>query len=71
MDRPTPPRTRTTHKIVRHGLSALATIRVYEEDHLLQNARDLGVIMKEILADLEKFNMERFDDQTLIVMRVA
>jgi phosphoserine phosphatase RsbU/P len=28
-------------------------------------------IVDEIFADLEKFNTERFDDQTLIVMRVA
>jgi len=28
-------------------------------------------IVAEIFADLEKFNTERFDDQTLIVMRVA
>lgn len=28
-------------------------------------------IVEEIFADLEKFNVERFDDQTLIVMRVG
>jgi len=26
--------------------------------------------VKEIFADLDRFNTERFDDQTLIVMRV-
>jgi taurine---2-oxoglutarate transaminase len=32
---------------------ALATIRVYEEDHLIENARKMGVIMKQLLADLQ------------------
>jgi serine phosphatase RsbU (regulator of sigma subunit) len=27
-------------------------------------------IVEEVFADLDNFNMERFDDQTLIVMRV-
>jgi serine phosphatase RsbU (regulator of sigma subunit) len=27
-------------------------------------------IVEEIFADLDKFNTERFDDQTLMVMRV-
>jgi taurine--2-oxoglutarate transaminase len=33
--------------------AALATIRVYEEDHLIENARKMGVIMKQLLADLQ------------------
>jgi taurine---2-oxoglutarate transaminase len=34
--------------------AALATIRVYEEDRLLENARKMGAVMKELLAGLEK-----------------
>ena len=34
--------------------AALATIHVYEEDKLLQNARTLGVLMKELMADLAR-----------------
>ena len=34
--------------------AALATIRVYEEDRLLDNARQMGEIMSELLNDLEK-----------------
>jgi taurine---2-oxoglutarate transaminase len=34
--------------------AALATIRVYEEDRLIENARKMGVVMKQLLADLEK-----------------
>jgi taurine--2-oxoglutarate transaminase len=34
--------------------AALATIRVYEEDRLIENARKLGAVMKELLAGLEK-----------------
>jgi taurine--2-oxoglutarate transaminase len=34
--------------------AALATIQVYEEDELLQNARTLGVLMKELMADLAR-----------------
>ena len=30
--------------------AALAAIQVYEEDHLLENARRMGVVMKELLA---------------------
>jgi taurine---2-oxoglutarate transaminase len=33
--------------------AALATIRVYEEDHLIENARKMGAIMKQLLADLQ------------------
>lgn len=33
--------------------AALATIRVYEEDRLIENARNMGKIMKQLLADLE------------------
>jgi taurine---2-oxoglutarate transaminase len=33
--------------------AALATIRVYEEDGLIENARKMGVLMKKQLADLE------------------
>ena len=33
--------------------AALATIRVYEEDGLIENARKMGTIMKELLADLQ------------------
>ena len=32
--------------------AALAAIRVYEEDHLLENARRMGVVMKELLGEL-------------------
>jgi taurine--2-oxoglutarate transaminase len=32
--------------------AALATIRIYEEDHLIENARKMGVVMKQLLADL-------------------
>ncbi len=34
--------------------AALATIQVYEEDHLIENARKLGVVMKDLLAEIEK-----------------
>jgi len=34
--------------------AALATIQVYEEDHLIENARKMGALMKELLADLER-----------------
>ena len=33
--------------------AALATIRVYEEDHLLENAREMGRVMMRLLRDLE------------------
>ena len=32
--------------------AALATIGVYEEDHLIENARTMGVIMAQLMADL-------------------
>jgi taurine---2-oxoglutarate transaminase len=32
--------------------AALATIRVYEEDHLLENARKMGAVMKQLMTDL-------------------
>jgi taurine---2-oxoglutarate transaminase len=32
--------------------AALATIRVYEEDHLIENARKMGLVMQQLLADL-------------------
>ena len=32
--------------------AALAAIQVYEDDHLLENARKMGAIMKSLLADL-------------------
>ena len=32
--------------------AALATIRVYEDDHLIENARRMGALMKQLLADL-------------------
>src|SRR5471032_324137 len=32
--------------------AALAAIQVYEEDRLLDNARKMGALMKELLADL-------------------
>ena len=40
---------------------------------VVRRAGDLtpGRIVEKIFADLEKFNVERFDDQTLIVMRVG
>jgi taurine--2-oxoglutarate transaminase len=34
--------------------AALATIQVYEEDDLIDNARRMGVVMKELLTDLER-----------------
>ncbi len=34
--------------------AALATIRVYEEDHLIENARAMGALMKQLLADLRE-----------------
>ena len=34
--------------------AALATIRVYEEDHLIENARKMGVVMKQLGAELQK-----------------
>jgi taurine--2-oxoglutarate transaminase len=34
--------------------TALATIRVYEEDHLIENARAMGAVMKTLGADLQK-----------------
>jgi taurine--2-oxoglutarate transaminase len=34
--------------------AALATIRVYEEDHLIENAKKMGSVMNGMLADLEK-----------------
>lgn len=33
--------------------AALATISVYEEDHLIENARRLGVLMRDLLGGLE------------------
>ncbi len=40
---------------------------------VVRRAGDLAprLLVEEIFADLERFNVERFDDQTLIVMRVA
>jgi len=32
--------------------AALATIRVYEEDHLIENARKMGAVMKQLMTDL-------------------
>lgn len=34
--------------------AALATIRVYEEDNLIDNAKKMGALMKQLLADMEK-----------------
>ena len=34
--------------------TALATIRVYEEDNLIENARKMGAIMKDLGAELQK-----------------
>src|SRR2546425_1466468 len=34
--------------------AALATIQVYEEDQLIDHARKMGALMKELLADLER-----------------
>jgi taurine--2-oxoglutarate transaminase len=34
--------------------AALATIQVYEEDRLIERARSLGVVMAELLADLQQ-----------------
>ena len=33
--------------------TALATLQVYEDDHLIENARRMGVVMKDLLAALE------------------
>ena len=33
--------------------AALATIRVYEEDGLIENARKMGAVMKQLLSELE------------------
>jgi len=33
--------------------TALATIRVYEEDKLIENARQMGMLMKQLGADLQ------------------
>ena len=33
--------------------AALATIRVYEEDRLIENARKMGALMKQLGADLQ------------------
>ncbi len=33
--------------------AALATVRVYEEDHLIDNAKKMGTVMKELLAELQ------------------
>ena len=33
--------------------AALATIRVYEEDHLIENAKEMGQVMKQLLSELE------------------
>lgn len=34
--------------------AALATIRVYEEDRLIENARKMGAIMKDLGAEMQK-----------------
>jgi taurine---2-oxoglutarate transaminase len=34
--------------------AALATLQVYEDDHLIEQARRMGVVMKELLSDLQK-----------------
>jgi taurine--2-oxoglutarate transaminase len=34
--------------------AALATLQVYEDDHLIEQARRMGVVMKELLADVQK-----------------
>ena len=34
--------------------AALATIRVYEDDNLIENARKMGAVMKELGAELQK-----------------
>ena len=34
--------------------AALATIQVYEEDKLIENARTMGALMKQLLADLAR-----------------
>jgi taurine--2-oxoglutarate transaminase len=34
--------------------TALATIRVYEEDRLLENTRKMGALMKELMTEMEK-----------------
>jgi taurine---2-oxoglutarate transaminase len=33
--------------------AALATIRVYEEDRLIENAKKMGLVMKQLLSDLQ------------------
>ncbi|MCM3872201.1 MAG: aminotransferase class III-fold pyridoxal phosphate-dependent enzyme [Pyrinomonadaceae bacterium] len=34
--------------------AALATIAVYEEDHLIENARSMGAVMRDLLEDLKQ-----------------
>jgi taurine--2-oxoglutarate transaminase len=34
--------------------AALATIAVYEDDHLIERAHEMGLLMKDLLADLER-----------------
>ena len=34
--------------------AALATIRVYEEDHLIENTRKMGVLMKDLGAEMQR-----------------
>jgi taurine--2-oxoglutarate transaminase len=34
--------------------AALATIQVYEDDRLIENARTMGVVMTQLLADLQR-----------------
>ena len=34
--------------------AALATLQVYEDDRLIDNARRMGVVMRQLLADLER-----------------
>jgi taurine---2-oxoglutarate transaminase len=34
--------------------AALATIQVYEDDHLIENARTMGMVMTDLLADLQR-----------------
>ncbi len=36
--------------------TALATIGVYEEDHLIENARKMGAVMKSLSAELQKMH---------------
>src|SRR5580765_708160 len=47
----------TSHQLA--CAAALAAIHAYEEDHLLENARRMGVVMKELLGELARKHPDR------------